>query len=105
MAAISQGRPRPRKTFTELDPVTLPIELSAVFSCVAACLLANKSGRLVPRATNVMAVTGSLSPITQPKMLAKSPMMMVKTAMNPRATKKANQPFQMDTGGTTANRI
>lgn len=29
IAAIDQGRPRPRKTFTELLPVTLPMELSA----------------------------------------------------------------------------
>jgi hypothetical protein len=32
-----------------------PIELSALFSWQAATLLANKSGRDVPRATNVMA--------------------------------------------------
>merc|ERR1719174_1250456 len=28
--AMSQGRPRPRNTLTELEPVTLPTELSAV---------------------------------------------------------------------------
>ena len=57
MAAIIQGIPRPINTFTELLPVTFPIELSAVFSEVAAILLAKVSGREVPRATKVMAVT------------------------------------------------
>ena len=75
------GTPRPRNTFTELLPVTLPmaaiahldiyisshhtqsgclveivIPLSAVFSVVAAILLAKVSGREVPRATKVIAV-------------------------------------------------
>ena len=31
MDAMIQGIPSPRKTFTELLPVTLPMELSAVF--------------------------------------------------------------------------
>jgi hypothetical protein len=44
-------------TLTELLPVTFPIALSAVFSFTAAALLANVSGREVPRATKVMAVT------------------------------------------------
>ena len=57
MAAMSHGRPSPRNTLTELEPVTLPMALSAVSSIVAACLLANRSGRLVPSATNVIAVT------------------------------------------------
>ena len=56
MAAMIHGIPRPIKTLTELLPVTLPIELSAVFSLTAAILLAKVSGREVPRATNVMAV-------------------------------------------------
>ena len=57
MAAMLQGSPRPRKTLTELLPVTFPMALSACFSCMAAVLDANRSGRDVPRATNVMAVT------------------------------------------------
>ena len=57
-----QGNPRPKKTLTELDPVTLPIELSAVFSDCAACLDAKRSGSDVPNATKVIAVTLSLSP-------------------------------------------
>ena len=48
--------PRPMKTLTELLPVTFPIALSAVFSETAAILLANVSGKEVPRATNVIAV-------------------------------------------------
>ena len=57
MEAMIQGIPRPMNTFTELLPVTFPIALSAVFSLTAAALLANVSGRDVPKATNVMAVT------------------------------------------------
>ena len=56
MEAIIQGIPRPMKTLTELLPVTFPMELSAVFSEVAAILLAKVSGRDVPSATKVMAV-------------------------------------------------
>jgi len=53
--ASTQGSPRPRKTLTELLPVMLPMALSACFSWHAAALLANKSGKLVPNATNVIA--------------------------------------------------
>merc|ERR1719163_652414 len=52
--AMSQGRPRPRNTLTELEPVTLPTELSAVSSCVAALLEAKVSGREVPRSPIVV---------------------------------------------------
>ena len=55
MLAMSHGSPRPRKTLTELEPVMLPMALSAYFSCMAAVLLANRSGSEVPSATNVMA--------------------------------------------------
>ena len=48
MAAKVHGNPSPKNTLTELLPVTFPTELSAVASHVAACLLANKSGKLVP---------------------------------------------------------
>lgn len=50
---MTQGIPRPKKTLTELLPVTLPIALSAVFSFLAAMRLANVSGKLVPKATNL----------------------------------------------------
>ena len=55
MLAISHGKPRPRKTLTELLPVTFPIALSAYFSFIAAARLAKRSGRDVPSATKVMA--------------------------------------------------
>ena len=55
MLAISQGKPRPRKTLTELLPVTFPMALSAYFSFIAAARLAKRSGRDVPSATKVIA--------------------------------------------------
>lgn len=51
-----QGIPNPRKMLKELLPLILPILASAVLDSKAACLLANVSGRLVPMATNVIAV-------------------------------------------------
>ena len=92
MVAISHGSPRPRKTLTELEPLTLPTELSAVFSPRAACLEAKVSGMEVPRATKVMAVTGSFRPIRQPKMEARSPMIAVSKPMTASDTMKAGQP-------------
>lgn len=56
MVATTHGRPRPRNTLTEFDPVTFPTAASAYLSYCAATLLANVSGRDVPRATNVIAV-------------------------------------------------
>lgn len=56
-ADINQGRPRPTKTLTELEPVTLPMAVSAVSDYLAAVILAKVSGREVPMATKVMAVT------------------------------------------------
>ena len=55
MDAISQGRPSPRNTLTELLPVIFPMALSAFFSPTAAALEAKVSGKDVPRATNVIA--------------------------------------------------
>lgn len=102
MEDTTHGKPRPKNTLTELLPVTFPMELSAFFSCWAACLLANRSGRLVPKATKVMAVTMSFKPIKQPNIPARSPMNVVKMAMKARAMIKANQPFQIEGGGTRA---
>ena len=42
-AATDQATPRPRNTFTALEPVTLPMDASAHWSCSAATLLANVS--------------------------------------------------------------
>ena len=58
-AEITQGRPSPTNTLTELDPVTFPIAESANSDCLAAVILAKVSGRDVPTATKVMAVTAS----------------------------------------------
>ena len=43
IAAIDHATPNPRKTFTELLPVTLPMDESAYSSPTAATLLANVS--------------------------------------------------------------
>ena len=103
MHAINQGVPRPRNTLTELLPVTLPTAASACFSLKTAHLLANKSGRLVPSATKVMAVTSALSPIRQPNMVARSPTITVRSPIIPRATQNVNQPPNHVQGGQTAN--
>lgn len=63
---ITQGRPSPRNTLTELDPVTLPTASSAYLSYLAAILEAKVSGIDVPIATKVMAVIGGGRPNTQP---------------------------------------
>lgn len=83
----------------------LPMALSAYFSLMAAARLANKSGKDVPSATKVMAVTVSSSPTKQPKMEAKSPMKAVRIPITAKDTKNVNQPPQILTGGTIANNI
>ena len=55
--AIAHGNPRPKKTLTELEPVMFPIAASANSDVLAAVILAKVSGRDVPNATKVMAVT------------------------------------------------
>lgn len=87
---------------TELLPVTLPTELSAVFSIVAAVLLANVSGILVPKATKVMAVTLGFRPIRQPNTVARSPMMAVKRPITANEIMNVSQPPPMDVGGMNA---
>lgn len=105
MDAMSQGRPRPRKTFTELLPFIFPIELSAVFSPTAACLLANVSGILVPKATRVMAVILSSRLTRHPNRVARSPMMAVIRPITARERKNAGHPPRYFGGGTNAKRI
>lgn len=60
-------------------------------------------GRLVPKATNVIAVTSALSPAEQPKKLARSPIKAVRSPMNNIATTKHNQPPSKREGGTREN--
>lgn len=45
MAAMDQAMPMPRNTLTALEPVTLPTELSAVSSPMAATFEAKVSAR------------------------------------------------------------
>ena len=63
MVERSQGKPRPRKTLTALEPLTLPMELSAYFSLRAAAREAKVSGMEVPRATKLMAATWALTDV------------------------------------------
>lgn len=85
---MTQGNPSPRKTLTELDPVTLPMAASAFSSCEAAVMDANVSGREVPRATKVIAVRMSLTPREHPKTLAMSPTNIVRIPMADRDVTK-----------------
>lgn len=100
---MSQGIPKPKNTLTPLLPVTFPTEASAYFSFTAALRLAKRSGRLVPNATKVIAVTSFLSPIKHPNMVAMSPTIAVRIPIMPNITKNANQPPYHVTGGTMAN--
>ena len=102
MLAIIHGNPNPRNTLTELLPVTLPIALSAYFSCLAAAMEANKSGRDVPSATNVMAVTASFRCTRQPKILAMSPMIAVRMPIRTKDVKNVSHPPRRPVGGTIA---
>lgn len=90
---------------TELLPFTLPTELSAVFSLMAAVLLANVSGILVPKATNVMAVMASGRPIRHPKQAARSFMMAVRTPIIAKETQNVGQPPKYFGGGMKAKII
>ena len=92
VAATTHGSPSPRNTFTEFDPVTFPTAASAYFSYYAACIDAKVSGRDVPNATNVMAVTPGLIPKTHPKRLANSPTMYVTRPIKAREMKKHGIP-------------
>lgn len=88
------GSPSPKKTLTELDPVTLPIAESAYSEVFAAVIDAKVSGREVPKATNVIAVTDSLIPITQPRAVAISPIRKVTAPMYINDTTKHPYPPQ-----------
>mmetsp|Transcript_34902 Transcript_34902/g.99636 ORF Transcript_34902/g.99636 Transcript_34902/m.99636 type:complete len:226 (+) Transcript_34902:360-1037(+) len=96
-----QDSPRPRKTLTQLLPVTLPMELSACSSCRAAVLDANVSGKLVPKATSVIAVMLSSMPTVQPSRLAMSLMAAVTTPIMKRAAQKVAHPPNITGGGTS----
>ena len=102
MTAITHGRPRPRKTFTELEPVIFPTAESALGLYLAAVMLANVSGRDVPMATKVIAVIPGLSPMTQPIAPATSPTMAVRAPMKKREARKHGMPPPLCGGGHNA---
>ena len=62
MQAITHGRPSPRNTLTEFEPVMFPIAESAYWEDLAAAIDAKVSGRDVPRATRLIAVIESSMP-------------------------------------------
>lgn len=100
---MTHGSPSPRKTLTQLEPVTFPIALSANSKVRAAVILARVSGSDVPIATKVIAVTEALRPIAHPRIVATSPTNIVTIPMNARAMKKAGTPPPIYAGGTSAN--
>jgi len=91
---MAHGSPRPRKTFTELEPVTFPIAESAYYDYLAAVIEANVSGREVPSATSVIAVTDYSIPRTHPKTAATSPTTAVTKPIIANDTKNVALPFQ-----------
>ena len=90
---------------TELLPLMFPMELSAVFSPTAACLLAKVSGILVPKATRVMAVILSFKSTRHPNKVARSPIMAVMKPITAKDRIKAGHPPRYFGGGTNAKRI
>lgn len=71
----------------------LPTAESAYSELMAAVLEANVSGREVPRATNVMAVTGYLIISTHPNMFANSETTAVTIPMKKSETTNAYIPL------------
>lgn len=94
MVASNHGRPSPRKTFTQFDPVTFPIAASANSEELAAVTEAKVSGREVPKATKVIAVTDYFSPAMHPNMFANSATTAVTIPIIARDTTNAAHPFQ-----------
>ena len=103
MAATAHGNPSPKKTFTEFEPVIFPIAESANSEVLAAVILANVSGKDVPKATRVIAVTDSSMPKTHPNIVAISPTKAVTIPMYNNDTINAALPPHIPTGGTVAN--
>ena len=78
---------------SELDPVTFPIDESAVELYFAAIMLEKVSGHEVPIATNVRAVMPGGMPTEQPNMFANSPTIAVIKPTDRSANGKVNQPY------------
>ena len=86
-----------------MEPVTFPIAESAESLYLAACIEANVSGRDVPSATKVIAVTSGFNPMTHPKRFANSATIAVIIPMKTSEITKASHPPQAFGGGTRAN--
>lgn len=99
---MAQGKPQPKNTFTALDPVIFPTAASALLAYLAAVILANVSGKEVPRATKVIAATDSLILSTHPRTVATSPTMKVTRPIYANEMKKHGPPLQIFGGGTVA---
>ena len=104
IVAITHGIPSPKNTFTEFDPVTLPIAASASSSYLAAVILAKVSGREVPKATKVMAVIDGGTIRTHPKSVANLSTIAVTKPIMARAPKKQAHPLHIWAGGTNEKR-
>lgn len=94
MVATNHGSPSPKNTFTQFDPVTLPIAASANSELLAAVTEAKVSGSEVPKATKVIAVTDCLTLAMHPNKFANSATMAVTTPIMNKETKKAAHPCQ-----------
>ena len=88
VVAKHQGRPSPKKTLTELDPVTFPIAESALCDSRAAVILARVSGSDVPNATSVTPVIDSGILNTHPNAVAKSLIRITTRPIHVRETRK-----------------
>ena len=77
---------------TELEPVMFPTAESALLDSLAAFIEAKVSGREVPIATKVMAVTPGLSPMTHPMTPAISPTIAVSPPIKEIAARKQGTP-------------
>jgi hypothetical protein len=84
--------------------VIFPIAASASSEVLAAVILANVSGREVPKATKVIAVIDSFIPSVQPSSDANSPTTAVTKPIKAREAKKLALPPHIYVGGTNANR-
>ena len=102
---MTHGSPRPKNTFTELEPVTLPTAESAYSDPWAAVTEANVSGTEVPKATKVIAVIAGGILRTQPRSSATSPTMAVIAPTRPSAIKNAGHPPPDLTGGIIEKKI
>ena len=80
-----------------------PTAESAYFDVLAAVMLANVSGKEVPNATKVIAVTDGWIPSTHPRIVATSPTIAVISPIKVRAMKKVGTPPDKLDGGTMAN--